>query len=106
MRLIDADEAKKKIRPLSPEDETNGCTFDTVKKLMHKLLDEASTVDAQPVVIGKWLWDENGMDWGLGAWRCSVCGNKPETGWEADQKYIPRRCSGSKFCGNCGAKME
>ena len=43
-RLIDADEAKNKIRPWSPEDETNGCTFDTVKKLMHKLLNDTPTV--------------------------------------------------------------
>ena len=55
MRLIDADEAKKKIRPLSPEDETNGCTFGTVKRLMHKLLDEAPTIDAQSSVIEKWI---------------------------------------------------
>lgn len=43
-RLIDADEAKKKIRPWSPEDETNGCTFDTAKKLMHKLLNDTPTI--------------------------------------------------------------
>lgn len=55
---------------------------------------------------GKWIWDENGMDWGLGAWRCSECGSKPETWWEASQKYVPKRCSGSKYCPNCGAKMD
>ena len=55
---------------------------------------------------GEWVWDENGMDWGLGAWRCSECGSKPETWWEASQKYVPRRCSGSKYCPNCGAKMD
>lgn len=55
---------------------------------------------------GKWIWDENGMDWGIGAWRCSVCGCKPETWWESDKKYIPMKCSGGKYCGNCGAKMK
>ena len=55
---------------------------------------------------GKWVWNENGMDWGLGAWVCSVCRSKPETWWESDKKNNPLRCSGSHFCGNCGADMR
>ena len=42
--LIDRDVARKSIRPWSPEDERNGCTFDTVKKLMHTMLDRAPTI--------------------------------------------------------------
>ena len=53
---------------------------------------------------GKWVWDENGLDWGLGAWECSECHRKPETWWEAD-KGNPYRCAGSSYCNNCGAKM-
>lgn len=55
---------------------------------------------------GKWFWDENGMDWGLGAWCCSECGSKPETWWESDERYNPLRCAGGRFCGNCGANMR
>lgn len=42
--LIDRDAARESIKPWSPEDERTGCTFDTVKKLMHTMLDRAPTV--------------------------------------------------------------
>ena len=65
---------------------------------------ERSAVDAMPMVRGHWEWDENGMDWNIGAWRCSHCRSKAETWWTAD-KHNPLRCAGSHFCGNCGANM-
>lgn len=43
-RLVDADAARKTIKPWSPEDERSGCTFDTVKKLMYTMLDRAPTI--------------------------------------------------------------
>ena len=55
---------------------------------------------------GRWIWSKNGMDWGLGAWCCSECRTKAETWWATDKKYNPLMCSGGKFCGNCGARME
>ena len=66
---------------------------------------EVPSVSAEPK-RGHWVWDKDGMDWGLGAWVCSECGSKPETWWEADHNHNPLRCSGSHYCGNCGAKME
>lgn len=42
--LIDRDVARKTIKPWAPEDERAGCTFDTVKKLMHTLLNEAPVI--------------------------------------------------------------
>ena len=54
---------------------------------------------------GAWVWDEDGMDWGIGAWRCSECGAKSEAWWACDKKYNPLRCANGHFCGNCGAKM-
>lgn len=62
--------------------------------------------DVRPVVVAHWYWDENGMDWGLGAWKCSNCRTKPETWWEADENNNPYRCSGGHYCGNCGADMR
>ena len=61
--------------------------------------------DVRPVVVAHWEWDENGMDWNLGAWRCSHCRCKAETWWATD-KHNPLRCAGSHFCGNCGADMR
>lgn len=42
--LIDRDAARETIKPWSPEDEMSGCTFDTVKKLMHTMLTRAPTI--------------------------------------------------------------
>ena len=42
--LIDRDAAKGSIKPWSPEDERSGCTFDTVKKLMHTMLNRAPII--------------------------------------------------------------
>lgn len=61
--------------------------------------------DVWPVVVAHWEWDENGMDWNLGAWKCSNCRRKAETWW-ANDKHNPLRCAGSYFCGNCGAEMR
>ena len=62
--------------------------------------------DVVPVRHGHWVWNPNGMDWGLGAWVCSECHAKPGTWWDADKKNNPYRCSGGHFCGNCGALMD
>ena len=64
------------------------------------------TADVAPARYGHWVWNPDGMDWGLGAWVCSECHAKPGTWWEADKKYNPLRCSGGHFCGNCGARMD
>lgn len=55
---------------------------------------------------GHWAWDENGIDHGVGCWVCSVCLHKPESNWEHFKKTNPLRWNGSKFCPNCGAKMD
>lgn len=43
-RLIDADEALKKIKPIVPEDQQNACTIETTKRLMMNLINNAPTV--------------------------------------------------------------
>ena len=72
---------------------------------MHSMISKLPAADVVEVRHGRWVWDDNGMDWGLGAWKCSVCHSKPETWWEADKRN-PYRCSGSHYCPNCGAKMD
>lgn len=42
--LIDRDVTRGSIKPWSPEDERNACTFDTVKKLMYTMLDRAPII--------------------------------------------------------------
>lgn len=74
--------------------------------LIWECLDAVAQVPSVEREKGRWIWDENGMDWGLGAWCCSECGSKPGTWWESDKRKNPLRCSGGRFCGNCGADMR
>ena len=61
--------------------------------------------ELRPVVRGHWYWDKDGMDWGLGAWRCSACKAMSPMWWNCDSGS-PMHKSGHKFCPNCGAMME
>lgn len=54
------------------------------------LVDEQPTVDAQPVVHGKW---ENVNPVEVPLYRCSVCGHTPTV-------------IKTNFCSDCGARME
>ena len=67
-------------------------------------IDEA-VKDLVEVRHGKWHYNPDGMDWGLGAWECSLCGCRNDN-LPMDEKINPRAWAGSKFCPNCGAKMD
>ena len=54
---------------------------------------------------GEWVWNPNGMDWGLGAWECSSCRCRNDN-LPMDKNTKPMLWAGSKFCPNCGAKMK
>lgn len=73
---------------------------------LQSIIAEIPAADVKPVVKGKWEWDDDGMDWGLGSWRCSRCHVRPETTWQTKKDIVPLRWSGSKFCPNCGADMR
>lgn len=106
-RLIDADALKalfvETLQNIMHAPQMTGeerhiiCAIDTVGEM----IDDAETVDAQPVVHGRWLpdmelFDEDeavGIPGGLyqTGWKCSVCGRtEPEK---------------EPYC-NCGAKMD
>ena len=61
--------------------------------------------DVAPIVHGKWIWNPNGMDWGLGAWQCSECCNR-NSNLPVNHNINPLASMGSKYCPNCGAKMD
>lgn len=69
------------------------------------IIDEESVADVAPVKHGKWRWNQNGMDWGLGAWECSECACR-NNNLPMNEKINPLVFSGSKYCPNCGAKMD
>ena len=55
---------------------------------------------------GHWVFDPDGMDWNIPAWKCSECHCKNDNIPPNLEKTHPLRWSGSKFCPNCGAEMD
>ena len=97
MRPIDADALKKAFCNHCDGDEP--CTEPCVDI---GLIETAPTID---VVHGEWIWDIDGMDWGIGSWRCSKCHARPNTYWQCDSTINPLMFVGSSYCPNCGVKM-
>lgn len=61
--------------------------------------------DVAPVVHGRWIYDENATDWGIGGYICSECKNK-NNNLPCNRVKTVRMFSGAKYCPNCGAKMD
>lgn len=88
-RLIDADALKKVIYF-----ETNHLGIDFHKsKLIGIAIDNAPTIEAEPVRHGKWIWEEQ-------VYNCSVCSHK------AYGNILECMDGTYKYCPNCGARME
>lgn len=105
MRLIDADALIAEIEcGLWDWETVDGITASTVLRQTISDIQNAPTVEERKT--GKWIWDENGMDWGMGAWLCSKCHSRPETTWQTMRDIVPLRWSGSHYCPNCGADMR
>lgn len=98
MSLIDADTLWKTF-------ENAGWWDNADRDVAQDLLDQAPTVDAEPVRHGRWVYDPDGMDFNLGAWVCSECKAKNDN-LGGLQRINPYHFVGSRFCPNCGAKMD
>lgn len=81
MRPIDADALKEDI-----VDYTGGGIADMIRAW----IDEQPTVDAAPVVHGRWIKLAEAPEWDQR--RCTVCGDVS--------------CCQRNYCPNCGAKMD
>lgn len=104
-RLIDADALIETTEHLAQVCFGQGqCYCERTK--FQQLIKKQPTVDAVPVRHAFWYWDKDGMDWNIGAWRCSACHNRPNTMWETEKNPRPRMWSGSAYCSNCGAVMD
>ena len=58
-----------------------------------KAVDDAPTIDAEPVRHGRWMWVDQ-PDGRTSVLTCSACGG---TEWASET---------SNYCPNCGAKMD
>lgn len=73
--------------------------------MIEQYIDQEPASDVVEVKHGKWIWNPNGMDWGLGAWQCSECACR-NNNLPMNNRTNPLVFSGSKYCPNCGAKMD
>ena len=70
-------------------------------------------VESSTQETAHWIYDPNGMDWGLSAWRCDNCGFRndliPTHIRGKEDKMIkvenPFEWAGSRYCANCGREM-
>ena len=99
MRLIDADEIMPSLRLLWI---LGGVSFGEGVKRAEEIINNAPTIEAEPVQHGRWLDDNRRPK--SSRFVCSVCGEVayyPQN-HRGDQ---PRAC-GYLYCPNCGARME
>lgn len=68
-------------------------------------IDRRTAANVAPVVHAHWVYNRNGMDWNLGAWECSACKRK-NNNLPGSEIYSPYSFVGSRYCPNCGAKMD
>lgn len=68
-------------------------------------IDAAPTVEAQPVRHGRWIYDVNAMDWGIGGFRCSEC-DAVNKNLPSDNNIHVSWFVGSNYCPDCGSKMD
>lgn len=102
MRLIDADALKQVIgsHTYPVQDYYNSRDYGMFwTGGIEKAIDEAPTIDAEPVRHGKWLHpEEEDEEYHTVSCSCSVCGWKFNL-YEDD-------IDGAPYCAVCGAKME
>lgn len=94
MRLIDVDEAKRKlIERARRESSSIGAG---VLLANAEMLDSFPTIEAEPVRHGRWVHTDKALSW-HGKDECGECGY--HTADRLDLSYF-------NFCPNCGAKMD
>ena len=76
--------------------------LDNVEKFCEDFKNKADFVE---IKYGKWIWDINAIDWGIGGWVCSEC-HTVNSNIPQKPTYRPLLWAGSKFCPNCGANMN
>lgn len=66
---------------------------------------QSEDVEIEPAQHGYWIWDDNGMDWYIGSWKCSICHWKNDN--LGNRKNIGiTRFAEQKYCPHCGAKID
>nr|DAU26028.1 MAG TPA: zinc-ribbon containing domain protein [Caudoviricetes sp.] len=69
------------------------------------MLEMMPAMDAEPVRHGRWVFDKNANDWGIGGYVCSECKAK-NNNLPCAEVAVPSMFMGTKYCPSCGAKMD
>ena len=77
---------------------------------LRKVVKHSPTADVRENVRAEWVLDPNGIDYGIPAWKCSICGCRNNNiGVVQDEKsfgHNPLTWEGSRYCPHCGASMK
>lgn len=79
--------------------------FQAHGQVIKKIIEAAPVVDAEPVRRGKWVYNPNANDWGIGGYVCGECHAKNDN-LPSGKVANPMIFLGTKYCPNCGAKMD
>lgn len=83
----------------------SAATYGWDKQQTIKAMKKIDKEDVAPVVHGKWIYDHSATDWGIGGYICSECRVK-NNNLPCNKVKNVSFYSGSKYCPNCGAKMD
>lgn len=99
MRLIDADALAEKAYWHGEHPDVGNPFAEGVEAVDVSDVDEAPTIDAEPVRHGRWI--HNTIDYPQSGWikhKCSICEH-----WQVTNQPT---CEHLMYCPNCGAKMD
>ena len=98
---IDREKTEEAVQSLTIVDATVAAYAEAVLFILRR----QPSADVAPVVHARWIWNPNGMDYGLGAWQCGQCFTRNNR-LPMNSKMNSLMCSGSKQCPECGEKMD
>ena len=117
MRLIDADELRKRMYHNAFEVDSDmqkwdgGCWIRY--KVFENAIEDTPVIEAEPVRYGRWsIKAINTFEMAYGTtayepvYECSVCGGVEESYLRLDEPIMPEDADFPRYCPNCGAKME
>lgn len=95
-----SDMTRDALELLKEQRETIASVQGTIRKLI-------AVLEEQPEQKhGHWVFDPDGRDWNIPAWKCSECHCRNDNIPPNLEKTNPLQWAGSKYCPNCGAKMN
>ena len=108
LRFVDAHLLAQAYLDVAREEHTTGLIFISPEDVANTILRVSEEMESVlPVKHAHWKWDEDGVDWGIGAWVCSNCGLMfPDFDIATNKNRRIELWAHSKYCGHCGAKMD